>query len=384
MSPAPLPEETIIACLTPAGKGAIATLGLWGPRAWELVRELFRFRAGSPRQLPAADDTGRIWLGRLGEGSSDEVVVTLKGIVPVAWVEIHCHGGREVIRFLLETFSERGLRACSWQEFCERTSGNRLRSQALAALADAITTRTAAILLDQYHGAFTRAVEHILASWQRGDEPRARGLLQALAQHAHVGRHLTMPWRLVVAGAPNVGKSSLINALAGYQRCVVAPSPGTTRDLVTTSIAVAGWPIELTDTAGLRPTVESLEQQGVGLAQQAVRTADLCLWVLDASAGPVWPDCPTQTMHFVISKVDLDAAWDLDQAKNAVRVSALAGSGLAELCDAISRWLVPDPPPPGAAVPFTPQIAAHVEEAWRCQAAGQVERAKQVLANVAT
>ena len=145
---------------------------------------------------------------------------------------------------------------------------------------------------------------------------------------------------------------------------------------------IDGWPIELADTAGLRMAAANLEQQGIGLARQAVRTADLCLWILDASAAPVWPDCRTQTMHFVVNKVDLEAAWDFDQAKNAVRVSALTGSGLAELCDAVSGWLVPQAPPPGAAVPFTPHLCAQVQDAWRYHDAGDTERAKQLLANL--
>jgi len=318
----------------------------------------------------------------LGDKTPDEVVVTWKGTRPVPCVEIHCHGGREVVRLLLETLGARGLRLCSWQEFHQRTSSEPLRADVLAALADAVTTRTAGILLDQYYGAFARAIQNILASWESGAQAEGTRLLQAIVRYTGVGRHLTTPWRLVVAGAPNVGKSSLINALAGYQRCVVAATPGTTRDVVTTPIAIDGWPIELADTAGLRAAAASLEQQGIGLARQAVRTADLCLWILDASAAPVWPDCPTQTMRFVVNKVDLEAAWDFDQAKNAVRVSALTGSGLAELCAAVSEWLVPQAPPPGAAVPFTQQLSAQVEEAWRYQAAGDTEKAKQVLANL--
>ena len=102
------PNETIVACLTPAGRGAIATLALWGPAAWDIVRELFRSHSATQPQLPAEAEIGRVWLGRLGDQMPDEVVVTLKGSRPVPWVEIHCHGGREVVRLLLETFGARG------------------------------------------------------------------------------------------------------------------------------------------------------------------------------------------------------------------------------------------------------------------------------------
>src|SRR5262249_16679891 len=146
------------------------------------------------------------------------------------------------------------------------------------ALAQASTARTAAILLDQYQGALARAIHEILDCWQSGDPNSGGHRLKSLVRYTGLGRHLTLPWRVVVAGAPNVGKSSLINRLAGYQRCVVSPWPGTTRDLVTTLIAIDGWPIELTDTAGLRTEGEMLEAQGIALARQAACAADLCLW----------------------------------------------------------------------------------------------------------
>jgi tRNA modification GTPase len=325
---------------------------------------------------------GRVWLGRLGEEASDEVVVSVKSVEPVAWVEVDCHGGREVIGLLMEAFAARGLRACSWQEFQRETISDPLGAAAAIALANTATPRTAGILLDQYHGAFSRIIKDILVSWDHGDLDEGARLLQSLVSYAGVGRHLTAPWRLVVAGAPNVGKSSLMNALAGYPRCVVAPTPGTTRDLVTTHIAIDGWPIELTDTAGLRAAMGVIEQEGIDRARTAIRMADLCLWVLDASAPPVWPDFQTDTMRFIINKVDLEAAWNPDQALQAVRVSALRGTGLADLCDAIAQWLVPAPPPAGVAVPFTAHLSAQVEEAWQHHTAERTEKAKRLLAEL--
>src|SRR5262249_46820694 len=107
--------DTCVACLTPAGQSALATLGLQGPSAWEGVRLLFRLCNGPT--LPASPETGRFWLGRLGADVADEVVLAVKRTGPVPWLEVHCHGGREVVRFLLELFTAHGLRECTWQEF---------------------------------------------------------------------------------------------------------------------------------------------------------------------------------------------------------------------------------------------------------------------------
>jgi tRNA modification GTPase len=369
---------TRVACLTPPGRGAIATIGLHGPQAWEITRQLFRTRKGT--ELPATPLPGRFWLGRLGTDIADEVILAVRQTDPVPYLEAHCHGGREAVRLLLDLFRSRGLVACSWDEFLHHTDDDPLRAAAAVALARAPTVRTAAILLDQHRGAFAAAIADILASLDHGDTAAAAQRLDQLAHFAPLGRHLTDPWRVTVAGAPNVGKSSLVNALAGYQRSVVAPTPGTTRDVVTVNLAVDGWPVELSDTAGLRTAGESLEEAGIQRARAAAAQADLCLWVLNASAEPVWPDAGSGAVRLVVNKVDLPPAWDLNQATGAARVSAQTGEGLPELCAALSGWLVPDVPPEGTAVPFTLPLCERVEEVQQTMATGQIEAVRDRVA----
>jgi tRNA modification GTPase len=380
----PLPAEDYITCLTPRGAGAIASLGLQGPHAWQTLRELFQPFGTSGLPLPAQPEAGRIWLGRLGEEVTDQVVVTVPGKEPVVWLEVHCHGGLEVSRLIQEVFGRRGFQTCSWQQFHRLASGNLLRSEALAALAEARTARTAAILLDQYQGACERGIAAVIRAWDRNEHSEEAGrLLEDMARYVAVGGHLTQPWRVVVAGPPNVGKSSLVNALAGYQRCIAADTPGTTRDLVTTTLGIDGWLVELVDTAGVREATGELEEKGIRLAREAASRADLCLWVLDASAAPHRPDLESRRMRVVINKVDLAAAWDLDQAGDAVRVSARTGAGLKDLCQALSQMLVPDPPTAGAAVPFTTELCALVERSRDAWIAGRTKDSRAALESAA-
>ena len=278
---------------------------------------------------------GRFWLGRLGEELKDEVVLALRRLQPVPWVDIHCHGGREVLAMLLELFDRHGVHVCSWEEWQRHTEKSPLRAEAAIALAHAPTARTSSILLDQYHGALEGALRAVS---EAGDGQEAGRLLGELTRYAPVGRRLTRPWRVVVAGAPNVGKSSLVNALAGFQRSVVSETPGTTRDVVTTRLALDGWPVELADTAGLRDGGATLEEQGIGLARAAAESADLCLWLLDASAPPLDPpDDLTAATLIVVNKIDLPPTWEPEAG--VLRVSARTGEGIAELWRGLAqRW----------------------------------------------
>jgi tRNA modification GTPase len=173
-----------------------------------------------------------------------------------------------------------------------------------------------------------------------------------------------------------VGKSSLINALAGYERAIVAPTPGTTRDVVTTLTAIDGWPVELADTAGLRDTEDEIEMAGVALAGCAIASADLVLAVRDASsaddvspsAESVLPRLRAQTRVIdVWNKIDLvvnrgPIAGRL-HANRAVATSAVSGAGLDTLVTAIAQALMPVAPPDGAAVPFHASHLAALEAA---------------------
>jgi tRNA modification GTPase len=307
-----------VSLLTPPGAGAIATVEVAGPQAWNRVRDLFS------KPLPENSEPGRVWHGRF---AGDDVVLAVKRDDVV---EIHCHGGRRVVR---EVMGE-----CGFPE----------RPAAVPQATFATTLRTASILLDQQCGAFRRAVQSLLDSF----DPVK---LAELAAFAPLGRHLVEPWKVAIAGATNVGKSSLVNAFAGYQRSVVSEIPGTTRDVVTVRLAFDGWPMEVADTAGIREAA-GLEAEGIERAEQYLNEADLVLWVLDASE-PVAHASGSSRALIVANKCDLSTG----ESPNAIRVSAKTGEGIPGLIAAIVRRLVPHAPAPGATVPFTPHLADLIE-----------------------
>jgi tRNA modification GTPase len=374
------PVDTVIACLTPPGAGAIAVLAVHGPDAWTVLTKLFRRGSQEKPGLPDPPTPGRFWLGKLNDGASDEVVLALKQLQPTPWLELHTHGGREVVHWLFEMFAAQGIRACNWSDFLLRTTPDVLQASAWVALAEAPTARTASILLDQAHGAFSRALASVHDALAHNACAVAASNLAEMMRFAPLGRHLTSPWQVVIAGAPNVGKSSLINALAGFQRSVVAPTPGTTRDVVRTCLAIDGWPVEIADTAGLRIISEELEGAGVGLARRAVAAADLCIWVLDAASEPVRPDFPTTHLLWVVNKIDLPAVWDVRGIEGAIQVSAKTGAGLTELCEAITHRLVPEVPAAGTPLPFIAELCDKLHDVQQAIIAGNTVRASQLLA----
>ena len=355
-------SDTAVSLLTAPGTGAIATVEVRGPRAWELARHLFK-PAGKP--LPESPELHRFWFGTLG---SDEVILS---VTSHDTIEVHCHGGRRVVRWVMDQFLASGGRQPSecvaTQLSCDSLGG---LTPPARLLEQAPTLRTASIILDQLNGAFANEVRRILALVET-DPVEARDPLHRLAALGNtVGRHLVEPWKVVIAGPPNVGKSSLVNALAGYKRSVVSEVAGTTRDAVSVRVAFDGWPVELIDTAGMRDA-EGLEAEGIERAHQALTDADLGVWVIDASVSdPVFPTITSGVVEGLLStrwvwaKNKSDRSlWPGDFPVAALAISALTGEGISALATRVVNRLVPDPPSQGAAVPFTSRSIALTEAA---------------------
>jgi len=364
--------STRVSVLTPPGTGAIASIAVVGPNAWPLLQKLFRRPAG--KELPPSPVQNAVWFGTLGDGPGDEVVVAVKQIEPEPLIEIHCHGGRQVVRWVVEQFQSRGCEEIPWHQLKPTKNFD---DRARIPLTQASTLRTASILLDQYHGAFVRALEAILTN------PTLDGLTE-LSKRVTVGRHLVTPWRVVIAGPPNVGKSSLINALAGYQRTVVAPIAGTTRDVIHVTVALDGWPVSLADTAGLRAPTDDIEAEGIDRAREALRTAAEIYWVIDAAAGePVEPPVFERPVERILNKIDTPAPWVADYPSEVLRVSATTGEGIDRLAGRMVQPLNAVKLMPGDAVPFTTELTAAIATAYDMHTAGKHDEARRYLTMLA-
>jgi tRNA modification GTPase len=346
--------------LTPSGRGAVAVVLVAGPDAASAVGKCFHSVRGRPLDNAPL---GRILLGRWGGPEGEELIVCRR---EREQIEVHCHGGVAAAHAVIQQLVDDGCHRVTWQQWLQHTPGELLTRAAQIALAEAPTARTAAILLDQFHGSLSDALARLAAAISAGDWPNAADTLDALQAYRGVGLHLTTPWRVVLAGPTNVGKSSLINALAGFERAIISPRPGTTRDVVTTLTAIDGWPVELADTAGLRDTEDALEAAGVELAAQRIAAADLVVMVKDAQelvsgaergtslAALVARRAPADRILCVTNKIDLvgNAGRSRIAGSGGIPTSALTGEGVPDLIIQIGRALVPAAPPFGAAVPF--------------------------------
>jgi tRNA modification GTPase len=301
--------STNYALLTAPGTSAIAVLAVWGPVAWAFIKEYFQ---PAKKPLPEAPPGPRSWYGHFGAEVKDEVVLVLSHTQPLA-VEIQCHGSPLILQHFYQLCENHGIHKAepeAWLRDCGYTqTANAHQTQAWNLLPHALTNRTAKILLQQ---------------------TRLPASLNFSPNVSHLGRHLTTPFQVAIAGEPNVGKSSLLNALAGFERSIVAPIPGTTRDTVSLTVAIQGWPIELTDTAGLRETQDEIEQQGMALAQAACESADLILHLVDSSnpnaALPAFLE--GKAVLSVVNKIDLKPGKDYPDQ---IGISATTGEGLEKL-----------------------------------------------------
>lgn len=362
-------EDTIYAPSTAIG-GAIAVLRVSGPRAKETARIFDRGFASEPgmmRFVRVQDDK---------EPIDDAMAVYFSA--PASYtgedmVEIDCHGGHQTVQRILGLLSGLGFRPAEGGEFTRRAflNGKMDLAQAEAVMdiitADAEQSRKAA--LNQLHGSVSRAihdVEDVLLDALSGidaaidypDEAEedciarlpeqlgaGRSKAERLLADGRRGRVLRDGLRVVILGRPNTGKSSLMNALAGFERAIVTDIAGTTRDVLDERLSFDGVPVRLIDTAGIREATDRAEQIGVDRALDEMRRADVQLVLLDGSA-PLTAEDKTliETTEnglpriLVVNKCDLPRQTDY---AGAISISAKTGQGLEELKREVLRLAAP-------------------------------------------
>ena len=361
-------NDTIAAISTPFGEGAIALLRLSGPRSVEIASGVFLGKKVAHGFVTRVAQFGAI---HDGERKLDDVLLTIFR-APASYtgedvVEIACHGGVLISRRILELLLRHGARSAEPGEFTQRAylhgKMDLTQAEAVMDLIGAQTDLALRAASEQLEGRLgerlrelrDRVIEvlaHIEAYIDFPDEDidpatgdallakidAVRAGASAMLATARPGRILREGVRTVIYGAPNVGKSSLLNLLLGYERAIVSARPGTTRDVIEEVIDLRGIPLRLVDTAGVRESDDEIEREGMARTQRQIERADLVLHVVDASepiadCGLRIADLETRSL-LVLNKRDLGEhkSW---HGVEGVRISCLSNEGIAQLDDAI-------------------------------------------------
>ena len=365
----PATGDTIAAIATPPGRGGIAVVRVSGPLTTDIAHRML----GSVPALRTA--TRARFTDRDGTGIDDGLALRFeapRSFTGEDVLELQGHGGVVVARMVLERVCELGARPAGPGEFTLRAFLNDridlAQAEAIADLIDGASTSAVRCARRSLSGEFSQTVEShrdalvelrafVEAAIDFPDEeldllgtPETAARLEALRTAiaatlagSRRGAVLRSGVKLVIAGAPNVGKSSLLNRLARTDSAIVTDVPGTTRDVVRERVVIAGIPFDVHDTAGLRETSDPVERIGVERASDAIDDADLVLVVVD-DRDPACDAAPERAAVapariLVLNKIDLSGArpgvgTDREGVPT-VRVSALEGSGLAELEEAI-------------------------------------------------
>jgi tRNA modification GTPase len=351
--------DTIYALSSASGRAAIAVVRVSGPNAADAVTALTGAALPAPRKAALhnvrdataalIDQALVLWFPAPASETGEDVA------------EFHLHGGRAILEAVFQALAcVPGLRAAEPGEFTRRGVGNGkldlTRAEALADLIDAETPAQRKQALSQYQGALAELYEgwraRLIATlaWAEAAidfseedlpadlEQRLRAPIAEL--HAEMTRHLDDAHKgeitreglfLTVIGAPNAGKSSLVNALARRDVAIVSETPGTTRDIVETRLDLGSYVVHLADTAGLRDNVDAIESEGVRRALARAAASDMTLLVLDGAAVEPFSDLDEHTVArasvTVWNKCDL--AWP--SAREGLRISAKTGEGLDHL-----------------------------------------------------
>ncbi len=384
-------SKTVAAITTPTGEGGIGIVQLRGPSAFEIVNSIFK---SSRINDICESENNKIYYGIIHDNGAqiDEVIVRTQKCQGVSGdeytVEINCHGGIYLTTRIYDLVCSKGALGIDWREnpccfagfaFDAGERADLVQNEAVIELPKTLTGLCSKVMLDQCRGALSFAVSNLIDQInqlaQCHDEAESSGKhpcavsdirlissnLKVLLDTYRFGYAITNPGNVAVIGKPNVGKSTLINALLGKDRVLVHHEPGTTRDAISELISIKGIPFNLIDTAGVRDTDHSLEKKGIEISGDVIMRADKLIVMFDCSTqlnaddwnliNFVASKCANNrngsrkiTATPALNKIDLSpnvTREDIDELfrpvaglieiSDHVEMSAIAGSGLSEL-----------------------------------------------------
>lgn len=375
------PGETIAAIATPPGEGGVAIVRISGNQALDVASKVFSGPVHSYKSHTA--HFGQI-KNHLGDHIDDVLLLVMlgkKSYPGETTVEIHCHGGSLITRRVLETVLQAGARAALPGEFTFKAFMNGkidlMQAEAVQELISAKNDRALEAAENQLLGRLSKKIHSfqqaltgtaaILEAWvdfpEEGlefasmeevisDLKNIRAEMQKLVDTFHDGKILHEGLSLCLVGCPNVGKSSLMNALLDKERAIVSPIAGTTRDILEDHMRINGLHLKISDTAGIRSSEEIIEQEGIRRSKKAMQQADLIVLVLDASRQLEEEDrklineVPEEKTLLVWNKIDLpyDTLPKLP-FKHVVALSAKERQGIEELHREIDQIIWKKGPP---------------------------------------
>jgi len=364
-------EDTIVAPATAAGGGGVGIIRVSGPDAERQFLELFR-----PTFQPEQFKTHHFYYGHFcrpdGEILDEVMAVIMRGprsFTTEDTVEFHCHNSIVILRQILNIIINNGVRMADPGEFTKRAFLNGrvdlCQAEAVADLIAAKSEKAGKVALQQLSGRLSASIKeyrkkllHILAlvethidfSEEDIELPDVVGLandvrkvkddISVLVQTYATGRLLQEGTHILILGAPNVGKSSLLNRLVGSDRAIVTDIPGTTRDSLEEQHQIGGFPIKLIDTAGIRKTDDPIETEGIKRAYDRIEKADLVLLMVEAGSEIKETDrrlldlCQNSEVIWVVNKVDRvrnGKGDDLLPGMDSVEISCKTGQGIEAL-----------------------------------------------------
>ena len=384
-SPAfPLEGDTVAAVSTPYGVGGIGIVRMSGPDAETIALKIFH-----PKRHKPPLQSHRLYYGHIrnpkDESLVDEVLMTVmcapRTYTRETMVEIQCHGGPLPVRKILEVLLAQGVRLADPGEFTRRAFMNgRIDLVQAEAVVDTVEAKSETALRfaqRQLDGTLSREIHRLrqgirdllveVEAWLdfpeedipgpdfsriRSEIEEQKRTIRLLADTYREGHLYRDGVTLVIGGRPNVGKSTLLNVLVGKERAIVSALPGTTRDFLEESLVLEGIPVRLVDTAGLHETREEVEEKGIAFARHQIESADLFLWVLDASrlqeedGDRVFDVVPDKRTILVLNKMDRVKGVLTAPAVSglppypSVRISALYGEGIDMLKETILSQLI--------------------------------------------